>query len=425
MSKERIDLGYRARPCFVPYHKRTARFSAIVAHRRAGKTVACIADLVDAALRSKLEEPRFAYIAPTYGQAKDVAWSYLKRFTAPLPDLKTSETELMVTLPNGARVRLYGADNYDRIRGVYLDGCVIDEPGDIDPRAWPEVIRPALSDRRGWATFIGTPKGRNWFYEVVRQSRTEPDWYSLTLRASETGLLDAEELASAKRMLTEDQYAQEYECSFEAAIVGAYYGRLMNEAEADKRICGVPYDPAALVWTAWDLGIGDSTAIWFAQVVGREVHVINYYDASGHGLDHYAGVIRALPFNYGGHLLPHDAQARELGTGKTRIETLQSLGLKGTVVAQHAVDDGINAVRMMIPRSWFDAARCARGIDALRVYRAAYDDKGQVLKSRPVHDWSSHPADAFRYLAMGLDGVANVVKLKPRAPRMGGSWQAA
>lgn len=388
--------------------------------------MACIADLVDDALRSIKPEPRLAYIAPTYAQAKDVAWSYLKRFTLPIPGVKPLETELSVTLPNEARIRLYGADNYDRIRGVYIDHCVIDEPADMDPRAWPEVIRPALSDRKGKATFIGTPKGRNWFYDIVQTAKREPDWFGLTLKASETGLLDAEELESARRMLTEDQYAQEYECSFEAAIIGAYYGKAMNEAEAQGRISGVPYDPAALVWTAWDLGVGDATAIWFAQIVGREIHVIDYYENSGVGLDHYAALVRGKGFNFGGHLVPHDAQARELGTGKTRIEVMESLGLPCHVVPQHGVDDGINAVRMLLPRIWFDAAKCARGVDALKLYRADYDEKGKTLRTRPVHDWTSHPADAMRYLAMGLEMYAGVeAKGEYEFPRFSGGWQAA
>jgi hypothetical protein len=224
------------------------------------------------------------------------------------------------------------------------------------------------------------------------------------LKASETGLIDQSELDLAKRDLTEDQYAQEFECSFEAAIVGAYYGKLMRQAEEDKRIAGVPYEPVAQVWTAWDLGIRDATAIWFAQVVGREIRLIDYYEATGADLGHYVREIVGKPYLYAGHIVPHDAQAKELGTGKSRLEVLESLGLKNiTVAPMHRVEDGINAARTIIPRSWFDAKKCSRGIDALKLYRAEYDDKLQSLKPRPVHDWASHAADAFRYLAMTLD----------------------
>jgi hypothetical protein len=297
------------------------------------------------------------------------------------------------------------------MRGVYFDGVTIDEPAQIDPRAWPTVIRPTLSDYNGWATFIGTPEGRNWFYSIDRTELDQPDpeWFRLVLKASETGILPESELASARKMLTPEQYAQEYECSFEAAITGAYYGRLMVQAEADKRICGVPYEPTALVWTGWDLGIRDATAIWFAQVVGREVHIIDYYEASGVDLGHYVREINARGYAYGGHIVPHDAQAKELGTGKSRLEVLESLGLRNiTVATMHRVEDGINAARLLLPKCWFDRRKCVLGIDALKMYRAEYDEKLQTLKPRPVHDWASHGADAFRYLAMMLDSLAAV-----------------
>jgi hypothetical protein len=226
------------------------------------------------------------------------------------------------------------------------------------------------------------------------------------LKASETGLIPAAELARAKRDLSEDQYAQEFECSFDAAIVGSYYGKLINAAEAEKRICGVPVEPAAQVWTAWDLGIRDATAIWWAQVVGREIRLIDYYEASGADLGHYVRQVLDRNHVYAGHIVPHDAQAKELGTGKSRLEVLESLGLRNLTLAPlHRVEDGINAVRVLLPKCWFDATRCARGLEALKLYRAEYDDKLQALRPRPVHDWASHGADAMRYLAMTIDST--------------------
>jgi phage terminase large subunit len=410
MAAAPIVIPYAARRQFVPYHDREERWSKIVAHRRFGKTVGAINDLVKRAIENARIDPppRYAYVAPTYGQAKDVAWSYLQHYTAEV-STRTMESELWVELPNGARIRLYGADNYDRMRGIYLDGVIVDEPADIDPRAWPEVIRPTLSDYQGFATFIGTPKGRNAFYSIDRDDNGAelPGWFRLVLKASETGIIDPAELASNAEALSEEQYAQEYECSFDAAVVGAYYGKLMAAAEADKRISGVPYEPAAQVWTAWDLGIRDATAIWFAQVVGREIRIIDYYEASGADLGHYVRELNQRPYTFAGHIVPHDAQAKELGTGKSRLEVLQSLGLKNLNVAMmHRVEDGINAVRVMIPKCWFDKTKCARGIEALKLYRAEFDEKLQALKPRPVHDWTSHAADGFRYLAMALDGVA-------------------
>lgn len=406
-----IVIPYAPRPQFQPYHDRAARFSKIVAHRRFGKTVGCINDLERAALTNprQFPPPRYSYIAPTYAQAKDVAWGYLKHYSAPIPGIETSESELSVEYPNGARIRLYGADNYDRMRGLYNDGVVIDEPAQIDPRAWPEVIRPTLSDYQGWATFIGTPKGRDWFYRIDRDETGAelPGWFRLILKASETGIITPGELESLKSGLTDEQYAQEFECSFEAAVIGAYYGKLMIEAERDRRIDSVPYEPSAQVFTAWDLGIEDSTAIWFAQVVGREIRIIDYYEASGVDLGHYIREITRRPYVYGGHIVPHDARAKELGTGKTRLEVMVSLGLRDLIVCpMHRVEDGINAVRVLLPKCYFDARKCSRGLEALKLYHSEFDEKLGTLKPKPVHDWSSHAADAFRYLAMCIDAIA-------------------
>lgn len=408
MAAQQIVIPYEPRPQFEEYHDRTERFAKGVAHRRFGKTVGCINDLIRAAMTNPREypPPRYSYVAPTYTQAKDIAWGYLKHYSAPIPGIKASESELWVEYPNAARVRLYGADNYERLRGLYNDGVVIDEPAQMDPRAWPEVIRPTLSDYQGWASFIGTPAGRDWFYKIDRDEAGNelPGWFRFTIKASESGIIKPEELESLRLGMTDEQYAQEFECSFEAAVVGAYYGRIMAQAEADQRICSVPYEASSPVWTAWDLGIRDATAIWFCQTVGREVHLIDYYESSGADLAHYVNQLRSKPYAYAGHIVPHDAQAKELGTGKSRLEVLESLGLSNvTVATMHRVEDGINAVRVFIPKCWFDAKKCARGIDALKLYRAEFDDKLQAFKPRPVHDWASHGADAFRYLAMGLD----------------------
>jgi phage terminase large subunit len=421
-----IVIPYTPREQFDPYHERTARFAKVVAHRRFGKTVGCVNDLIRAAVTNPRQypPPRYSYVAPTYTQAKDIAWGYLKYYSAVVPGIKTSESELWVEYPNGARVRLYGADNYERLRGLYNDGVVIDEPAQMDPRAWPEVIRPTLSDFQGWASFIGTPAGRDWFYQIDLDDNGDelPGWFRLTIKATESGIINPSELESLRTGMSEEQFAQEFECSFEAAVVGAYYGKLMQQAEADKRITGVPYEPTAQVWTAWDLGMRDATAIWFCQIVGREIHVIDYYESSGADLAHYVGQLRSRDYIYGGHIVPHDAQAKELGTGKSRLEVLESLGVNNISVApMHRVEDGINAVRVMLPKCWFDAKKCSRGIDAMRLYRSEYDDKLQSFKPRPVHDWTSHAADAFRYLAMTLDDVAHVRPVVRARRRSSGS----
>jgi hypothetical protein len=377
-----------------------------VTHRRAGKTVACVQELQRRAVDCELVRPRFAYLAPFLRQSKAVAWDYLRAAMAPLRanGATVHESELRVDYSGGAQVRLYGADNPDAMRGIYLDGIVLDEYADMDPRMWSEIIRPALADRLGWAVFIGTPKGRNGFFDLWRRSQSEPGWFSMMLKASESGLIPASELALARRDLSDEQYAQEFECSFDAAVIGSYYGKQLMRAEQDKRIGNVPCEPTAMVWTAWDLGIRDATAIWFAQVVGREIRIIDYYEAAGVDLGHYVREINAKPYVYAGHIVPHDAQARELGTGKSRLEVLESLGLKTITLAPlHRIEDGINAVRVFIPKCWLDEQKCRRGLDALKLYRSDYDSTLQVLRPGPVHDWTSHAADAFRYLAMTLD----------------------
>jgi phage terminase large subunit len=427
-----IVIPYQPRAQFQAFHDRTQRWACIVAHRRAGKTVACLNELQRAALLCPRERPRFAYIAPYLKQAKSVAWDYMLHYSAPIPGIEVNHSELKVTYPNGGQVRLYGADNADGMRGLYFDGVVLDEPADFDPRVWPEILRPALSDRLGWAVFIGTPKGHNGFYEIREIARTDPDWLHIELKASETGLLPTDELAAARKLMTEDQYNQEFECSFDAAIVGAYYGILMREAEEAKRITRVPHSPDLQVYTAWDLGIGDQTVIWFAQLTGAEVRIIDCYAASGVGLDHYTKILKEghrAHYQYAEHILPHDAMVADLSTGKSRVQVLGNLGISPRVLEREGnVDDGINTVRMMLPRCWFDAEKCATGIEALKQYRCEFDEDRKVFKNRPLHDWTSDYADAFRYLARGLPGFETPRKPKQRYGWGGGgetSWMSA
>jgi phage terminase large subunit len=396
---------------------RKERWACLVAHRRAGKTVACVADLIDAALRCQNPDPRFAYVAPFYVQAKDVAWGYLKRFTAPIDGVKFNEAELRVDLPNGARIRLYGADNYDRMRGVYLDGVVLDEYADMPPAAWTEVIRPALADREGWAVFIGTPKGRNEFFRIWGLAQDDPSWFAMMLKASESGLVKQTELDDAAKDMTPEQYAQEFECSFDAAILGAYYGSDIARAEREGRVGMFPLDPLLPVHTAWDLGIGDSTAIWLWQAAPDGLRVIGHIEDHGKALPHYVGELSALGYRYGLDFVPHDAKARELGTGRTRVETLISLGRKPQLVPAHTVEDGINALRVMFPRIRFDAEATKHGLEALRQYRTDFDEKTKAFKNTPRHDWTSHSADAARYMAIAYrDMVAPPKPVKKPQP---------
>jgi hypothetical protein len=392
------------------------RFGVLICHRRFGKTVLAISRLVRNACNGN-STYRGAYIAPTYRQAKDVSWDYLKKL-AKAADAKINESELRVDFPHGARIKLYGAENPDSLRGLDICDVVFDEVAQMPLSTWSEIVQPMILAKKGIALFMGTPKGKNALWQIWDEAKVdEKNWVTQMYKASETGILTDEDLKLARQGMSESQYEQEFECSFSAAVQGAYYAKQLEELEQLGRITGVPYDPAVPVTTAWDLGFSDSTAIWFAQQVGREIHIIDYYEAAGEGLAHYVKVLKDKPYLYAEHLLPHDAAASELGTGTTRLETLRKLGLKGHVLPQVRLDDGINGVRMLLPRCWFDAIKCQKGLDCLRWYQREWAEKSQDFRNRPLHDWSSHGADAFRYLAMGINrisGESGFKKLKKR-----------
>ncbi|MDE2100397.1 MAG: hypothetical protein KGL39_24305 [Patescibacteria group bacterium] len=421
-TEQRIIIPYSPRPLQLSIHESLKRFNVLVCHRRFGKSVLSINQLIKVALSCDLPNPRCAYIAPLFAQAKTVAWDYLKHYTSVIPGVVKNEAELRVDLPNGARISLYGADNPDRLRGLYHDCVVLDEYADMSPRMWAEVIRPALSDRHGQAIFIGTPKGRNQFWEIYEQARKDEKWYSALYRASETNIISPEELADARASMSEEQYAQEFECSFQAALIGAYYSREIADLEAEGRVTKVSYDKLLPVYTAWDLGMDDSTAIWFAQLAGTEIRIIDYYENSGCGLDHYVRVLKEKPYIYKEHYLPHDTRVRELGSGRSRVETLESLGLSPTVLDASSVEDGINAVRLILPRCWFDEDKTAPGLEALRQYQREFDDKTRTFKNRPRHDWTSHASDGFRQLAMAIPDGIKAYKRKINKPN---SWMSA
>jgi hypothetical protein len=374
----------------------------LVAHRRAGKTVAAINDVIRAAATCKSSFPLFGYIAPYRSQAKSVVWDYLKTFAEPII-LDSNESELTVTLMNGAKIRLFGADNADAIRGLGFDGIYLDEYGDFRPSVWGNVVRPALSDKQGWCVFGGTPKGKNQFWNIYETARQNPlEWFLLRLPASSSGLLPPSELAAARAQLTEDQYLQEMETSFEASILGSFFGTELREAEEQGRVTTVAVDANVPVHTAWDLGYRDDTSVWWYQVIRGEIHVVDFYSVSGANIEELAKVIEDRGYKYGKHYLPHDAKAKTLASGgKSIIEQLaQHLGL-GTlsIVPDLSVQDGIQAVRKMLPKVWFDT-KCYEGIEALKQYQREYDEDKKAFRQTPRHDWTSHPADAFRMMAI-------------------------
>lgn len=731
----KVSLGYTPRRLQAYLHNACKRFNVIVCHRRFGKTRFSLGHLLDKALKNNQENPNYAYIAPTYGQAERVAWTYLKDHLRNMPTAKINEAKLRVEIhrpDKGDKITIWllGAENPDSIRGIYLDGVILDEYAQCSPEIWGEVIRPALSDRKGWAVFIGTPKGMNAFYKMYQQAvRLQKDspqlgWFAFVAKASKTGILDEIELDGAKQEMSDEEYEQEFECfpegtlvatangnypiqdirindfvvthtnrlrpvmgvmrrcyvgdivtinsygsqedikatpehpfyvynknkqsytwvkakdlkvgdflitpkinkgtkiitedmaailawyitegsvngnyvqfslnphnqceidsvrellerngytvkeyvkgclivcntslcdtltslggclaenkripfafiggheqlffetlmrgdgcivsfqggrgykyttiskslaydvqllasmlgrrssiivreeregviegrnvhccesyllnisygmkvnhskprqvfpaklgiateirsvkveeffgevfnlsvkedesyvannkvvhncSFQAALVGSYYGKYITEIEKRNQITELPYDKRYLVDTVWDLGIGDSTSIWFLQEVGNKIHVIDYLEASGMGLEYYASELKKKDYAYNDHWIPHDGEHQELGTGVTRQETLKQLGFKTKIVPKQKIDDGINAVRVILTKCWFDSIKCQRGLDALKNYEKKWDSKNNLFMDKPLHNWASHGADAFRYLAL-------------------------
>ncbi len=400
-----IEVELKARKQFAELLTTDKRWSVVVAHRRAGKTVACVQRLLKSALECERKEPRYAYVAPLFNQAKDVAWSYLKRFTLPLKGV-VNETELRVDLPNGARIRLYGADNPDRLRGLYLDGAVLDEYADMSPAVWGEIIRPMLADRSGWATFIGTPKGHNAFYRLWEDARADNSgWLALMLRASETGLIASPELADARRTMTADQYAQEFECSFEAAIQGAYYAASIEEARKKGRIGKVARDPLMPIYAFWDIGVSDATAIWIAQWVGREIRVIDYYEAVRQPLGTHLQWLRDSGYGKATCFLPHDAAQADAYTAIRFEDHIRSANFDAVTVKNQgkgAALKRVEAGRRLFPSIWFNEATTSGGIEALVNYHEKIDDKRNVGLG-PEHDWASHGADAFGLMCVAYE----------------------
>lgn len=421
---------YVPRRQFAAFHARPNRWACIVAHRRAGKTVAAVMEVLTRALASKKNRPQYAYIAPLFVQAKQIAWDYILQYGEKIIRRK-NESELYVELINGAKIFVLGADNPDRLRGLYLDGAVLDEVGDMKARLFPEIIRPALADRKGWAVFIGTPKGENAFFDLYELSRTDPEWFSLMLKASTSGILPAEEIEDMKKSMTEAQIDQELECSFSAATQGSIYGRWIEKAKDAGRFKEGIFDPSIPVFTSWDLGYSDDTAIWWFQVAGDELRAIDYYHNSRQDMRHYAeqlygreipedkiefgangkvlsyslgepiaGIAHRAKYNYADNYVPHDAAYKLLQAGgRSVVDQLYEFGIKTRVIAATTQQNQIAAGRSAIDRAWFDPVLCKEGIRCLRQYsfKEGAGENGET--GTPKHDIYSHGADAWEGLA--------------------------
>ena len=406
-----IVIPYTPRPLQAHLHDQLDkhRWAVVVCHRRFGKTVAAINHLLRHAILCDKPNARVAYIAPTYRQAKSVAWDYLKQFAGKIPGVRFHETELRCDLPNNARIQLLGAETPDSLRGIYLDFACMDEVADMPETLFPEIIRPALSDRQGSALFIGTPRGHNAFFDLYETAKSDKKWYAAIFKASETGIVDSEELEAAKTMMSQDQYDQEFECSWVANIPGAIYGKELTNCLEEERITDVPVDSGHRVDTYWDLGIGDATSIWFVQTYrGGRHNVVDFYEARNEGLPHYCSVLSKKGYLYGNHNAPHDIEVRERGSGKSRREVAWDLGLNFRVVPKLPLEDGIHAAQLILSKCWFDQHNCKLGLEALRHYHRAYNPQTRSFRLSPVHDWSSHASDSFRYFAVGVREMTSV-----------------
>lgn len=383
-------------------------------HRRSGKDKV---DINIVAREMQLNIGIYYYLYPTYTQGRKALWDgigkdgfkYIDHFPKELVDGKPNDTEMKLKYKNGSLFQVIGTDDVDRIVGTNPRGTVFSEFSLQNPKGW-NYLRPILAENKGWAIFNYTPRGKNHGYDLIEIAKNNPKWFVSKLTVDDTNVLTKEDIEEERRSgMTEDMIQQEYYCSFTAAIQGAYYWKEYDKAEKDGRFTSVPYDDSLPVYTVWDLGISDAMSIGFFQIVGKEVHMINYYEKSNEGFPHFAKILQDKGYVYGKHFMPHDVRARELATGKTRLETAEShLGKdKVSVVPNIGVQDGIDAGRSMFNRLWVDSTKCREWITLIPQYTKEYDEERKIFKNSPLHDWTSHGADMYRYAAIVIDKMTN------------------
>ena len=407
-----LKIDYTPRSAFIEFHQRNTRFTAMCCHRRAGKTVACIGDLITRAVYTQKPKAKYAYVGPFRQQAKEIAWEYLKSMSEEVRKGAPRESDLRITLLNGSTITIYGADNPDSLRGLYFDGMVIDEYGDCRPSLWGDVLLPTLLDRRGWAVFIGTMRGKNHFFQTLERARETGSWYHKILKASESRLISDEDLAEARAEMSEAQYAQEMECDPNAAVQGTYYANILAKMEGDGRIGDYGYNPDEMVFVSADLGYTDSTAFWFWQLDSEGPVLIDYEEADSESLEFYFDMLKNKPYDYAEVYLPHDAKAKSLQTGRSTVEQFLGQGFNCQVVPKLAVQHGIDAGRLMLPQCRVNRETCYAGVEALRAYRRSFNEKTQQYSNNPHHDWSSNGSDAFRYFALVTDNKKTALEVE-------------
>lgn len=382
-------------------------------HRRAGKDLFGLNVIIVKALT---ETPgTYWHVFPTYAQGAKAIWNETdkdgRRYLDYIPEQfieSKNEKELKIRFKNGSVYQIVGSDNVDALRGAGIKGAVFSEFAEQRPSAW-EVIQPMLMATDGFAIFNFTPKGHNHAYSLYEMAKLNSNWFTqlLTVEDTKSQVFTSTQIEEIKQEFlgqgkTLDLFNQEYYCSFNSAIEGAYYSNALNELEKANKISCIPFDPMLQVSTWWDLGVNDTTAIWFTQVIGREIRVIDFYENKNFGLDHYIKMIKEKPYIYESHNAPHDIAVREFTNGKSRLETAMSLGINFSIVPNIPVEDGINAVRSILPRCFFDKEKCKQGLLSLKNYKKKFDEIRNAFSSKPLHDWSSNAADAFRYFAVGF-----------------------
>lgn len=414
-AKIRLPYNYTPRSYQLPLFKAMDngyKRAVVVWHRRAGKDKS----LVNLVAKKSMERVgTYFYLFPTYNQGRKILWDGMDRdgfrFINHIPEklIKRKDNQNMqIELINGSMLQVIGTDNIDRVVGTNPIGCVFSEYALQDPQAW-SFLRPILAENGGWAVFNYTPRGDNHGKTLYEAALKRDNWFVQLLKADESGVFTEEQLNEEKRELIQEHgevegtalFEQEYLCSFNAPVIGSYYGHLIQQAEKDNRITNVPYDPALLVHTSWDLGVNDTTAIWFFQVYGMERRYIDYTESSGLGMTDYIRELKDRGYTYGTHYAPHDIEVHEFTTGRSRIETARNLGFDFEVVPRAAIEDRIEAVRTTLPMCWFDKTKCERGLLALKNYHKEYDEDNKTYKNRPKHDWSSNGSDSFGYGCQG------------------------
>lgn len=400
---DRVVIPYAPRWFQLKIHRELKRFGVLVLHRRAGKTVLAINELIKRVVSCPLPRAQGHYVAPFYAQVKRIAWVYLKDYTIDIPGMVHNESELKATFPNGDSIQLLGGDNYHSHRGIYSDFAVLDEPAQLHPALWGQVFRPALADRKGGALWIGTPSGMsNDFYDrwEFAGDPNNTDWYRAMYKVNETGALDKSEIILASREMAREEFEQEFLCSFTSAIKGAYYGKEMVDLEERGGITNVPHDPNLPCVSSWDLGIRDSTVCHIWQIAGSEHRLIDTIPFVGVGFPDMIKELKTRPYQYSHHIAPHDIRVRELGTGTSRLDIAAQLGINFDIAPRVGVQDGIQSVRSLLRRCVIDKDKCRDSIEALRNYRVEFDDKRRTFKNNPLHDWTSDYADSIRYYAV-------------------------